>query len=209
MEIKNHVNSLPSVEEAKLILKEAEELNPGPWIQHSIYVGNAAKLIAENCFELDADTALILGMLHDIGRRVGVTDMRHCIDGYNFASENGYDMLAKICITHSFNCQDMKTCFGKWDCTEEEYNFVKNYIESIEYDDYDRLIQLCDALALPSGFCLLEKRMVDVALRHGVHEYIIDKWKATFETQKYFENKMGKSIYSVLPGAIENTFNQC
>ena len=25
------------------------------------------------------------------------------------------------------------------------------------YDDYDRLVQLCDALAMPSGFCLLER----------------------------------------------------
>lgn len=145
-------------------------------------------------------------MLHDIGRRAGVTDMRHILDGYYFASEKGYDMVAKICLTHSFNCPDIKICFGKWDCTEEEYNFVKNYIETVDYNDYDRLIQLCDALALPSGFCLLEKRMVDVALRHGIHEYIIDKWKVTFETKKYFEEKIGKSIYSLLPGVIENTF---
>jgi len=52
----------------------------------------------------------------------------------------------------------------------------------------------------------MEKRMVYVALRHGIHEHIIDKWKATFETKKYFEEKMGKSIYSVLPRVIENTF---
>jgi hypothetical protein len=32
------------------------------------------------------------------------------------------------------------------------------------------------------------------------------KWKATFKTKQYFEKKMGKSIYSVLPGVIENTF---
>ena len=43
--------------------------------------------------------------------------------------------------------------------------FVKNAV----YDDYDRLVQLCDALALPSGFCLLEKRFVDGSspLRHA------------------------------------------
>lgn len=116
-------------------------------------------------------------------------------------------MLARICLTHSFNCKDIRTCFGKLDCTEEEYNFVKNYIEDIEYDDYDKLIQLCDALALPSGFWLLEKRMIDVALRHGIHEHIIDKWKDTFKTKQYFEEKMGRSIYSLLPGIVENTFD--
>lgn len=205
--MKNHIiKGVPSVEEAKLLLKEAEKLNPGPWVDHSIYAGQAAELIARNCDDMNSDTALVLGMLHDIGRRFGFTNMRHSIDGYNFALEKGFDMLAKICLTHSFNFKDIKTSFGTWDCSDEEYNFVKNYIDSVAYDDYDRLIQLCDALALPNGFCLMEKRMVDVALRHGIHEHILPKWKAAFETKEYFEKKMGKSIYSVLPGVVENTF---
>ena len=204
--MENYITGVPSIKEAELLLKEAEKLNPGPWVMHSIYAGKAAQLIAENCSELDPEIALVFGMLHDIGRRVGVTDMRHSLDGYYYAKKKGYDSLAKICLTHSFNLPDIGTCFGKWDCTDEEYNFVKEFIENTDYNDYDTLIQLCDALALPSGFCLLEKRMVDVALRHGVHEKIIDKWKATFETKQYFEKKMGKSIYSILPGVIENTF---
>lgn len=65
-------------------------------------------LMEGNCIELCGNTAFVLGMLHDIGRRVGKTDMRHALDGYYFALEKGYDMLAKICLTHSFDCQDMK-----------------------------------------------------------------------------------------------------
>jgi hypothetical protein len=53
---------------------------------------------------------------------------------------------------------------------------------------------------------LIEKRLVDVALRHGVHEYTVPKWKAFMELKDYFEKKMGKSIYSILPGVIDNTF---
>ena len=49
--------------------------------------------------------------------------------------------------------------------------------------------------------------MVDVALRHGINEYTMLKWKATFEIKDYFENKTGKSIYSILPGVFENTFS--
>lgn len=48
--------------------------------------------------------------------------------------------------------------------------------------------------------------MIDVAMRHGVNEYTIKKWNETFEIQKYFEERIGKSIYSVLPNVIENTF---
>jgi hypothetical protein len=200
-------NGLPTLEEARLLLEEGNMLNPGPWIDHCLYAGQAAQLIAQSCGDLDPETALILGILHDIGRRYGAKFMKHALDGYNFAMEKGYYKVARVCLTHSFNCNDIRSSFGRWDyCTKEEYDFVKEYIAKAEYDDYDRLIQLCDALALPSGFCLMEKRMVDVAMRHGMHEYIIDKWKATFETKKYFEDKMGKSIYSVLPGVIENTF---
>ena len=52
----------------------------------------------------------------------------------------------------------------------------------------------------------MEKRMLDVVMRHGVNQYTVEKWKATFEIQKYFEERIGKSIYSVLPNVVENTF---
>ena len=196
----------PNIEEAKLILAEGGKLNPVPWIEHSFYVGKAAELISKQDKELDGDTALALGMLHDIGRRFGVTSMRHSIDGYKFATEKGYNLWARICITHSFPYKNIDAVFGKWDCSEEEYIFVKEYLDNIDLSAYDKLIQLCDALALPTGYCLMEKRMLDVAMRHGVNEYTIKKWKATFEIQKYFEERIGKSIYSILPNVVENTF---
>jgi hypothetical protein len=200
-------NQVPSVEEAKLILKESERLNPGPWVKHSMYVGKAAELIAQSCTILNPEIAYILGLLHDIGRRFGVTNMRHSIDGYNFLSQIGYHLPARICITHSFPYKNVKAVFGKWDCSDEEFKFVEQFLNKIEFDDYDKLIQLCDALALPTGFCLMEKRMIDVALRHGLNEYIVTKWKETFQIQKYFEELMGRSLYNVLPGVVENTFN--
>jgi hypothetical protein len=197
---------VPNLEEAKLILEEGNRLNPGPWRDHSLYVGKAAELIAKEDKELDGNVAFALGLLHDIGRRYGVTSMRHSIDGYKFAIEKGYDLVARICITHSFPYKNIDAVFGKWDCSDEEYEFVKDYLDNIDLSAYDKLIQLCDALALPSGYCLMEKRMLDVAMRHGVNEYTIEKWKATFEIQKIFEERIGKSIYSVLPNVVENTF---
>jgi hypothetical protein len=83
---------------------------------------------------------------------------------------------------------------------------VKDYLSQIEYTEYDRLFQLCDGLALPSGFCLLEKRLVDVVLRHGMNEFTVLKWKAALNIQQEFEKEIERSIYSVLPGVMENTF---
>lgn len=190
---------VPDLEEANLILRESEKLNPGPWVRHSIYVGRAAQNIAKNCSGMDADAALVLGMLHDIGRRYGVSSMRHAIDGYNFLMGDGYPMAARICMTHSFPLKDINAVCGKWDCSKEEFDFASKYIDEIVFDDYDRLLQLCDAIALPDGFVLMEKRMMDVALRHGVNKYTVPKWKATFEIKNHFEKISGKSIYSMLP----------
>ncbi len=196
-----------SVETAEELLEEASRMNPGPWVKHSQYAGLAARNIAQCCLSLDSEKAHALGMLHDIGRRFGVTGMRHSIDGYHFCMEKGLPDAAKISLTHSFPYKDIKEAFGKWDCTDNEYRFVDDYIRTIAYDDYDLLIQLCDTLAIDTGFILMEKRMVNVAMRHGIHANIIPKWKRTFEIKEYFETKIGKSIYDLLPGVMENTFS--
>lgn len=203
----NHkqIGGLPPLNEAVAMLKEAEKLNPGPWVQHSLYVAEGAKLIASCCKGMNGELAYVVGLLHDLGRRFGVTAMRHMLDGYNYLKGKGYDYAAKICITHSCPTKNIDEA-GKWDCTKEEYNFVKDYLSVVEYDYYDRLIQLCDSLALPNGYTLIEKRLIDVALRHGVNEHTVLKWKAILELKQYFDNKAGTSIYKLLPGIVENTF---
>jgi hypothetical protein len=135
-----------------------------------------------------------------------VTHLRHTTDGYRFLRREGYLDAARICLTHSFPEKNPASYFGEWDCVPEEVEFIEAYIARVEYDHYDRLVQLCDSLALPTGFCLLEKRMVDVALRYGTSEHTAEKWRAVFAIQREFEAMMGRSIYSVLPGVVENTF---
>jgi HD superfamily phosphodiesterase len=110
----NHRKGIPTIQEAEAFLEEAGRLNPGPWVKHSIYAGKAAQLIAQHCEDIDPDTALVLGMLHDTGRRFGITGMRHVVDGYNFLMGKGFYRAAKICITHSFDGKDIKFAFGKY-----------------------------------------------------------------------------------------------
>ena len=56
-------------------MQEAGVLNPGPSVVLSRYVAEAARNIATHLPPLDAETAYVLGLLHDIGRRVGVTGL--------------------------------------------------------------------------------------------------------------------------------------
>ena len=82
---------------------------------------------------------------------------------------------------------------------------METFVANAVYDDYDRLVQLCDSLALPTGFCLLEKRFVDVTIRYGVHPATIDRWKRILEIKALFEAQIGCSVYTLLPGVVENS----
>lgn len=191
---------------AENALNEAALQNPGAWIDHSRYVAKACEHIAARCSFLSSDEAYILGLLHDIGRYAGVSSEKHLIDGYRYCMERDWKKAAQICISHAFMIPDIHTSIGKFDVSEEDYQFMKHFLEHAVYDDYDRLVQLCDSLALPTGFCLLEKRFVDVTLRYGVHPATIDRWKKILEIKEYFEKNTGCSIYELLPGVVENSF---
>ncbi len=198
----------PTIDEARELLEEAEKTNPGSWVTHSLYTAQAARYISKAHKALNPEKCYVLGCLHDIGRRNGVTSMRHIIDGYYYLKDLGYDEAATVCLTHSFPFKKIDAVFGIWDCSDKEYDFVKGFLKDVKYSIYDKLIQLCDALALPSGFCLLEKRMVDVALRHGTNKYTAIKWETTFSIKKQIEQDIGMSIYDLLPGVIKNTFKK-
>ena len=194
---------LPTKEQAEQELKIAGEMNPGPWIKHSVNVGIAARNIASRIPELDENKAYILGLLHDIGRRVGIVNIpKHVYEGYLFCMKNGWDEVAKVCMTHSY--VRMNDSFQYEPSIKEEIE-IKKYISNCEVDDYDRLIQLCDSLATDYGFVILEKRFVDVTRRYGIMEDYINGWNKTFEIKDSFEEKMGCSIYDVLPDISSTT----
>lgn len=162
-------------------------------------VAQAASLIADYCDDLDSEKAFVCGLLHDIGRRNGVSAVKHIIDGYDYCMLKGWNEVARVCLTHSFPVQDFEKDIGKKDITKEQYEFMDNYLKTIEYDDYDKLIILCDALGDANGFCILEKRFIDTTRRYGIYPFTIERWNKTYEYKEYFENKIGKSIYSILP----------
>ena len=191
---------------AEKALAQAHNAKPGPWADHSRYVAMACENIAKRCPHLDADTAYIYGILHDIGRHTGVTSEQHLIDGYRYCMDRGWEKAAQICISHAFMVKDISSSIGVFDMPQGDKDFMDQFVKDAVYDDYDKLVQLCDALALPTGFCLLEKRFVDVAIRYGTHPATIDRWKAVLEIKAHFEEIMGCSIYDCLPGVIENSF---
>lgn len=87
---------LPTVEDAEKELKLAGELNPGPWVKHSINVRIAARNIAHKLPNLDENKAYIIGLLHDIDRRVGIVNIpKHVYEGYKYSTDKGWDITFK------------------------------------------------------------------------------------------------------------------
>jgi hypothetical protein len=198
---------IPTHQQAVRYLAEAQGMNPGPWVDHSHHVAQSAANIAQKNPSLEHDTAYILGLLHDIGRREGVYGMRHVIDGYNFMRGEGYSHVAQISLTHSYPIPQVMHGSSEWDGTENEQQFVADYLANHPYSDYDRLIQLCDSICMPGGPVLMEKRFIDVTMRYGFNRYTTEKWRAFINIKATVEAAIGHSIYECLDGVVENTFS--
>lgn len=186
---------IPDRDEAKRLIADAELTNSGAWARHSEYVAHCAQRIAE-AVGLDSERAYVSGLLHDIGRKFGRGHLAHVYDGYRYMMDLGYDEVARICLTHSFHVPSLEVYLGNLDISEEKQQYLEKKLLSLEYDDYDRLIQLCDAMATSRGIVPLEVRMSDVKRRYG--SYPQKKWDANFALKAYFEQTAGRDIYDIV-----------
>ena len=193
---------VPSRQQAEQILAEGQERYSevsqvhGRWADHCRTAAACAEKIAARCPGLDPDKAYVLGLLHDIGRRWGDGHLRHVYYGWKYMAEQGYDQVAKICLTHSFQIQGIDAYVGKRDIPPEALAELTAALEAAVYDDYDRLIQLCDSIAGTDGPVDMAARMEDVRRRYG--DYPQDKWDKNFELKGYFEHWAGADLYDIV-----------
>lgn len=178
------------------------------WIDHSVCVGNAAGKIAK-ALSLDVDYVKTLGYIHDIGRSFksemdGV--LSHAIDGYEYIKSLGYgEEYAGICLKHSFLNHDINCLANDRDETDKNnpnYEFVKQYIQD-EYSIYEKIINLCD-LMCTTKVLTIDKRMIDLLLRHGVYAKTQYHIKQTCKLKKYFDQLLGFNLYDLFPEIKEN-----
>lgn len=197
----NSKKALELLEEAK------QEVKENRFIEHSICVGNTAGTIAK-ALNLDEDYAKTLGYIHDIGKKFeqhgGV--FPHAMHGYNYLKELGYDEnYAGICIKHSFLNNDIDCISNDRDETDKSnpnYEFVKNYIKE-EYSIYEKIINLCD-LMCTTKVLTVDKRMLDLLIRHGIFKKTYYHIEQTIKLKKYFDNLLGYNLYDLFPEIKEN-----
>ncbi|MDA1761635.1 HD domain-containing protein [Bacillus cereus] len=199
---------------ARELLKWAYEQNPGPWFEHSINVAHATENIIieliKNGYNLDADIAYNAALLHDIGRYKGFTkSVIHSYDGYMYMNDLGYTGNAVICVTHSFPCKNEHIDIAaEWSLVPDHMRsqLVEILNEHCNYDLYNKVITLCDALADAEGFTTLERRLISVGLRHGTTSHTSLHWKGFYTIKKELEALIGKSIYAVLPDVEKSIY---
>ena len=121
--------------------------------------------------------------------------------GYTLLTNKGYDSIGRICLTHSFpnkNGMELDSYIGTNDCSNDEIHKIQYELNNCIYNDYDKLIQLCDSVCMAEGVCLLEVRLIDVVRRYNVYnKQILKKWNEYFEIKKYFDKKCNINIYSL------------
>jgi len=184
----------PTKSKAIEIIADSEKLNPGPWVRHSFLAAECAEKIAKAC-GLDYDKAYVLGLLHDIGRRFGTSHFGHIVDGYRYMLSLEYYEVARVCLTHSFSTQCIDEYIGNIDVSKLDFNEFKEKLETIKFDDYDKLIQLCDCLC-GVEIMNMNDRMDDVKKRYG--NYPENKRIANLELKSYFEELSKENIYSII-----------
>lgn len=172
------------------------------WVVHSRGAAKVAEKIAKAA-GMDADFAYAAGLLHDIGRYAGPeVGLHHIIDGYTLLRKKELPGLARICLTHTF-CPKSKVNEMVVGSTKEN-EFLKKYIAEIEYDEYDKLIQLADFMAGGHGVTTVERRFCSVLARHGLKEPRCDLL-ALLGLKKYFDEKCGVNVYWLFRKEIEET----
>ena len=192
---------LPSRTEAETILSKAETQNSNHWstplAEHCRVVARFAETVAGKC-GLDADKAYIFGLLHDIGRYEEPPGDYHVYGGYILMKEKGYDAVARVCLSHSFPFQDIRAFGGGgYKGTPDKINVIKTFLTEATYDDYDKLIQLGDAVAKSEGVCLIEVRQFEIIRRHGFDDFTLKKWDAIFSLKNYFDKLCNTDIYDL------------
>ena len=187
-------------EKALEILGEIEKtVENKNWIIHSKCVGDSAGKIAEK-LGLDIDKAKCLGYVHDIGKAVG--DFKnHVMNGYNYMKELGYDdEYANVCLTHSYLNNDVNCTAGG---VPEDIPFRTEFIKNHEYTIYEKIVNLCDLMCTTVNLTL-EKRLVDIMIRKGVHENTVYHITEAQKLKKEIDDMLGFNVYNLFPDVLDN-----
>lgn len=152
------------------------KINTSSWINHSLYAGECCAVLADK-LGLDSDTAKVLGILHDYGRKFNHS-FCHVIYGYEKLVDLGWNNEAIACLTHSFvnngRCANNDAAItgffvnneGNPNWKEETIkDDVTLFLENYKYTPYDVVLNIADLMATSKGIVSPQERIADIATR--------------------------------------------
>lgn len=170
------------------------------YIFHTEGVARAAQIIAAATDDMNPEKAYVLGLLHDYGKKYDERTVNkfHGRSGYEELNKLGYPVAARICLTHTFPQRD----FNNEDYLsypQEWLEWAHKELSGIIYDDYDRLIQLCDMFFEGMQIVDFESRFKGIVRRYNLPQRLLGVlMKNASRLRGYFEDKTGQDIYQLL-----------
>ena len=201
---------MPPLQTSKQLWQEGIEFRlkqPYDWPVHDEYifhttgVAEAAQKIASKTPYLNSEKAYVLGLLHDYGKKYDErqTGKFHGQTGYEELLKLGYDECARICLTHSFPNKDFNDKYYA-SYKPEWLEWAHRKLGDIEeYDDYDRLIQLCDMFFEGMSKVRFEERFAGIRKRYGLSkEQTAEQENYAKKNKDYFDELCKEDVYSLL-----------
>lgn len=189
---KENFGNIPNRDKINYYLRE-DNPNFGKWVRHSYLIGKTARNIARE-LGMDEDVAYAIGCLHDIGKYDKDKGAKHIINGFNILRSETFFFPARIALTHSFIIKDVNSYSGKMNIGEDDKKFIEDYLYQIEYNDYDKLIQLLDG-SIKYEYLGIDERARRTKKKHGDNGYYDVKIKKLKDLEEYFNQKLKYPIY--------------
>lgn len=120
---------------------------------------------------------------------------------YKYVKELRYDEeYANICLTHSYLNNDVN-CTAGW--FPRDIPFRTEFIKKHNYTVYEKIINLCDLMCKRVNLTL-EKRLIDLIIRKGVHENTIYHITEAQKLKREIDDMLGFNVYKLFPEILDN-----
>ena len=124
------------------------------------------------------------------------------MNGYHYLKEQGYDLeYANISLVHSYLNNYINCTAGGY---PTDIPFRTEFIKNHEYTIYEKIICLCDLLCTSKGVTILEKRLIDVMLRKGVHNNTVYHIEQSKKLKQEIDDMLGYNLYSLFRDIYKN-----
>jgi uncharacterized protein len=168
-------------EEAITLLKKHCSTDDS-WCAHCLQVSAAARRLAElishQGHPVDIQRVAVLGLIHDLGRSRAHT-IRHGVEGYLLAQDEGFEEDGRICLVHILKGRTLQQGVSLGMLTQaEEKQFQDNAYWEGSPTLEEKIVILADALMSDTGLATIEQKYANARLRYGAqpHHHEDEVW---------------------------------